>query len=343
MNNAKLTVTAAILAIALAGAFSETLAKDTDRAKAKLAEKAARKAKAAASGPAEHKVRRYAAIYNLDQEAQDKLMKMFEAQAKDLADYQKVHGPKIQAVNDQIAKIRADIAKLNADIAKLEASKSVHKEAMKELQLDHKAEIDSVITTRYKISRLAGVLKGDRSGYWKYLPKEVQASVDEKCQAAAVELIATEKADSRTALYEARTKINESLAKIITPEMKKSAEREYLKQYVLRGFARYELTEDQKARIGELCEKTIADRTAAMSRYEQLAKDYAAVRQSISKYKGSLVFHELRAEAAKSVLTEEQREKLPGKFRTSKEKVSKDKRARKSKSAKKAPAEEANT
>ena len=346
MKNTKLTVIAAFLAIAFCGAFSQALAKDAaEKAKAKakradkIRSKRGDKAPRASLSSAEAQVRRYAAIYDLDQESQDKLAKILAAQQKDLADHEKTYGPKNQAVDEQVAKLREQIAeqiaKLNEQVAELEKSKLASANALKELKLDHKAELDSVITTRYKIARVARSLWGEgRSGYWKYLPKETQEALDRQCQAAAVELVATEKADSRPEIYAARAKLKEAMTKAITPEMRKTAERNQMKEYVLRGLVRYGLTEDQKTQIGALCDKSIVDKAAAVERYNQAVKDYVALKRTMSKYKGSLQYSEIRAEAVKSVMTEEQRKKLPAKYRASSKKSRKDKSSSKKGSVK---------
>ena len=317
MKNTKLTVITVLLAMMLTVSYSDAREKDASsdvKKKSKRSDKSARASKSSA----EYQVRRYAAIYGLSQESQDKLTKIFEAQQKDLTD-----------------KLREQIAKLHEQIAELEKSKGDSVKALKELKLDHQAELDGVITTRYKIARVARSLKGeDRSGYWKYLPKETQEAFDQQCQAAAVELVASEKADSRRDFSAARVKLNEAMAKVITPEMRKTAETQQLKDYVLRGLTRYGLTEDQKTQIGALCDKSVADKAAAQARYNQFIKDYAALRRSMSKYKGSLHYHEIRTEAVKSIMTEEQRKKLSAKYRASSKKVKKDKSSSKRDSGK---------
>ncbi|MDP6044108.1 MAG: hypothetical protein QGG25_00755 [Phycisphaerae bacterium] len=334
MKNTKLTVITVLLAMMLTVSYSDAREKDASsdvKKKSKRSDKSARASKSSA----EYQVRRYAAIYGLSQESQDKLTKIFEAQQKDLADHQKLYGPKNQAIDEQTDKLREQIAKLHEQIAELEKSKGDSVKALKELKLDHQAELDGVITTRYKIARVARSLKGeDRSGYWKYLPKETQEAFDQQCQAAAVELVASEKADSRRDFSAARVKLNEAMAKVITPEMRKTAETQQLKDYVLRGLTRYGLTEDQKTQIGALCDKSVADKAAAQARYNQFIKDYAALRRSMSKYKGSLHYHEIRTEAVKSIMTEEQRKKLSAKYRASSKKVKKDKSSSKRDSGK---------
>jgi len=333
MKNLKLTATALFLTIAFVGAFCEAQAKDKS-ASSKSRSRRAAKSASVSTGSVEYKVRRYAAIYGLDEETQAKLTKMFEAQKKDLSDHERLYAPKNQAVDDQIAKVNEEIAKVNEQIAKLREkiaelakSKLASAEALKELKLDHKAELDTVITNSHKIARIANSFKTVvcSNASWKYLPKETQGSFERQCQEAASELAASGEIDSVHAVRAAQVKLTSALAKAITPELRKTAEREQLKEYVVRGLVRYGLTEDQKTQIGALCAKSIADRNAARERYNQLGKDYDALRRAMSKYKSSVYYRELRTEAIKSVMTEEQREKLPAKYRASSKKVKKDK------------------
>lgn len=324
MKNTKSIMTLLVLAAAIGVSFLTAQAKDASsskKAKSKRAAKTSGDPKAIVA----YQVRRYASLYRLSEAEQAKLEKILLAQQKDLADFEKVHGSKIKVVDEKIKALRDKIAEL-------EASKGVHAKARKELELDHQAELARAITPEHKANRLAAYLKGySEALYWKHLPKEVQASLDEQSKTIAAELVATGKGDSRNDVKAARAKLQKSIASVVSPEMRQTAETQQLKEMALRSFARYELTDDQKIRIGDLCDKNIKDRALIYSRYKQLSKDYAAAREALSKGKhGS--YSTIREEIAAKVLTEEQRKKLPQKRRSSKRDKSSSKKDAKKKS-----------
>ncbi|MDP6542820.1 MAG: hypothetical protein QGH60_02450 [Phycisphaerae bacterium] len=277
----------------------------------------------------QQQLRRYTATYDLNDDDQAKIEKILTAQHKDIVDFAKVHGPKIKVVDDQIKK-------LQDEIRELEKSKSVQLKVLAELQLDHKAELDGAITAEHKAARMAAYLKGyDTAVYWKFLPREVQATLNQKCQTVAMELISGGDVESKTAFKDARRKLQASVDKTLTPELRQAAEAKYLQESAIRIFARCKLTDDQKTRIGELCAKGVKDKIAASGRYSQLSKDVVAMKRAMSKYKGSFHSHSIRSEVVAKILTEEQRKRLPGKYRTAARKSKKDKkdksRTRKSK------------
>ena len=332
MNTVKKTkwiAIAAVLAATLTGPLAA--ARDTD---APVVPKKKKKSPALAVGDSREVVRmqlrRYAVTYGLNDDDQARIEKILTAQQKDLADFAKVHGPQIKAVDDQIKK-------LQDEITRLEKTKDVHIKARGELELDHQAELDKAFTTEQKTARLVASLKGyDNDTYWEFLPKDVQAALNQQCQDAAVELISGGNDQSRTALKDASRKLHASIDKALTPELRQAAETQYLRECAVRNFARYELTDDQKARIGELCAKSVKDKVAVSGRYSQLAKDLGAMKQTMSQYRGSLHALKVRLEIAEKILTEEQRKRVPGKYKTAAKKEKKAKPATK-KSTRRAP------
>ena len=307
--NTKWIAIAVVLAAMLMGSFSDARAKEGS-SEAKMKKKDAARATGDPKTDVAMRVRRYAAIYRLSEADQAKLEHILLAQQKDLADYEKVHGAKIKAVNEQI-KVLQD------QIAVLEKSKDVHRNVRKELALDHQAELNKAITNEQKVAYLAVYLKGyDTNSYLEYLPKEIQASLTQKCQAAAIELVAAGTDQSRDALKDATRKLQASFAAVVTPEIRKAAELRQMQDYALRSFARCELTDDQKTSIGELCAKSIKDRAATASRYAQIRKDYAAAKQVMAKGKSSSLYT-IREEIAEKILTEEQRKRAPVKRKPS--------------------------
>jgi len=309
MKNAKLIAIAIVLAAMLTGSLV-----DAETKEARLAEKmkkklSARATRAPGKATVEQQLSRYTHYYKLNDEDQARIKKILLAQEKDMADFNKVHGPKIAAVDEQIKK-------LQDEIKELQKSKSVQLEALKELKIDHKAELDKAFTDEQKAARVATYLKGyDTAAYWKFLPKEVQATLDEKCHTAAMELISAGTSDSHAALREASRKLRATLAKTLTPEVRGAAETQSLQEYTMRSFARYGLTDDQKARIGELCAKNVKEKAAISGRYRQLSDDLDAMRKTMYKYRSSSYSHCIRTEVVEKILTEEQKKRLPGKYR----------------------------
>ena len=330
MKNTKWIAIATVLAATLTGSVSDVWAKEAS-SEAKVKKKSVAKGDAVDKSSVQNQVRRYAANYNLNEADQAGIEKILLAQQKDLADYKKVHGAKIAAIDEQIAKLQDEILKLTKpkqdEIRNLAKSRDVYLKVRDELALDHKAELDKAITTEQKTAHLVRYLRGySYDMTLAFLPKEIQATLTRQYQTAAMELVSSGSADSRTAVKEASRKLHESIGKIVTPEMRRTAETKYLQDSAIRSFARYELTDAQKASIGELCAKNIKDRAATAERYAQIRKDYEAARQAMSKGRGSYSsYSAIREEIAEKILTEEQKKKQPSKHKSSSRKDRKDK------------------
>jgi len=317
MKNVKWIAITAVLAATLTGLF-------TDKAGARSKKEFATIAAGDPKEMVQKQLRQYIHAYKLNDDDQAKVEKILIAQQKDIVDFAKVHGPKIKAVDEQIKK-------LQDEIKELEKTKSVQLKALAELKLDHKAELDNAISAEQKATRLAAYLTGyDSVAYWKFLPKEIQATLNRQCQAAAMELMLGKDAEFRTGLKDARRKLHATIDKTLTPELRQAAETQYLQESAMRSFARCELTDDQKARIGDLCAKSVKDKIAVSGRYSQLSKDIVAMKQTMSRYKGSYHSHNIRSEVVEKILTEEQRKRLPGKYRTATKKDRKGKKDKRS-------------
>ena len=319
MKNKKSIAITVILAATLTGSLTAAETKKT-----RLAPKAKKKLSAIATREpgketVQQQLRRYTYYYNLNDADQAKIEKILIAQQKDMADFRKVHGPKIAAVDEQIKK-------LQDEISELQKSKSVQLKALEELKLDHKAELDKAITDEQKAARMAVYLRGyETAAYWKFLPKGVQTTLNQQCQAAAMELISAGTSDSHTALRDASRKLRATLDKTLTPEVRGAAETQHLQEYTMRSFARYGLTDDQKSRIGELCAKNVKEKVAMSGRYRQLSDDLEAMRRTMHKYRSSSYSHGIRTEVVEKILTEEQRKKVPSRHKST---PKKDKKAK---------------
>ncbi|MBC8373311.1 MAG: hypothetical protein H8E53_06945 [Planctomycetes bacterium] len=322
MKNAKSIAIAIVLAAMLTGSLT---AAETRKARlpAKTQKKlSARATRAPGKLTVQQQVWRYTHYYKLNEADQARIEKILLAQQKDMADFNKVHGPKIAAVDEQIKKLKDEIKEL-------EKTKSVQLKVLAELKLDHEAELDKAFTDEQKATLVATYLKGyDTASFWKYLPKEVQATLEEQCQAAAMELILAGNSKPPAVLRDASRKLRATLDKTLTPEVRQAAETRQMQEYTMRGFARYELTDDQKARIGELCAKNVKDRLAISGRYRQLSDDLNAMRRTMYKSGSSSYHHAIRTEVVEKILTEEQKKRLPGKYRKT---STKDKKAKPSK------------
>jgi len=326
MKNKKSIAIAVVLAATLTGSLAAAETKKA-RLPAKTQKKlSARAIRAPRKDTVQQQVWRYTHYYKLNDDDQARIKKILIAQEKDMADFNKIHGPKIAAVDEQIKK-------LQDEIRELQNSKSVQLKALKELKIDHKAELDKAITDEQKTARVATYLRGyDTAAYWKFLPKEVQATLDEKCHTAAMELISAGTSDSHAVLRDASRKLRATLDKTLTPEIRGAAETQQMQEYTMRGFARYGLTDDQKTRIGELCAKNVKEKVAASGRYRQLSEDLDAMRKTMYKYRSSSYSHAIRTEVVENILTEEQRKKVPSRHRSApkKDKSSSKKSTRKS-------------
>ena len=305
MNNKKSIAITVVLAATLTGLLAAAETKKVRPASETQKRLSARATHAPGKGTVEQQLLRYTHHYKLTDDDQARIKKILTAQHKDIADFNKIHGPQIAAVDEQIKKLRDEISKL-------EASKEVHAKALSELELDHQAELDKAFTDEQKAARLATYLKGyATASFWKFLPKDVQATVDQQCQAAAMELISAGSSKSHTALRDASRKLRATLDKTLTPEVRQAAETQQMQEYTMRSFARYKLTEDQKARIGELCAKSVKDRLAISGRYRQLSEDLDAMRRTMYKSRSNSYSHAIRTEVVEKVLTEEQRKRAP--------------------------------
>ncbi|MBT3201001.1 MAG: hypothetical protein HN350_13950 [Phycisphaerales bacterium] len=332
MKNTNFTVSVVVLLAALVCSFMIAEARGpSDR------DKSSRKRPSKSEATLESQMRRYAFEYKLSEDQQAALLKVLTAQQKDIADYNKVYGTRLQAVDEKIKVLQDEIAAFKkakqAEIDKLEKSKDVYKKVRSELALDHKAEFDQTIPAENKLKRLAGYLKGggEATMYWKHLPKELQDSLDQKYQTAAAELITTDKSSDNSALRAVRIKLQTETSAILTPEVRNAAETKALNEMMLRSFTRYELTDDQKLRINDLCAESTKGRVLAASRYEKLRKEYDTARRARSGgsiYKSYAVVREAVAE---KVLTEDQKKKLPQKRKSTskKDKVRSEKKSKK--------------
>jgi hypothetical protein len=326
MKNTK-WIFAAVLVATLAGSFAIAEAKDPGETKSKRRD--SDKTAVDPTSAVDSQVRRYAVNYKLSEADQAKLKVVLLAQQKDIADYQKSYAPKIQAVDEQIQKLRDQVAALQKSIAELDKSKDVYRDVRKELELDHQAELNSAITPEQKAARLAVYFKEyTENMHLKFLPKELQASLDQKCQAAAKALVASGEDESRAALKIVVAKLRAELNAAVTPEIRKAAEKQSLQSYAMRAFARIELTDVQKAAIGELCDKSIKDKALAATRYAQIRKDFDAARQAMGRGKSDS-YGTIRKDITDNILTEEQKKRLPSKRKTTTKKTKKDKSSRK--------------
>ncbi len=253
--------------------------------------------------------------YKPTEEQKTKLKEVLIAQDKDLSDYDKVYGPKIKTLDDQIAAITKKREELKAEIATLEKRKAAHAEVRAELRLDHKAETNNVITPEQRLTRLSSYIR-DNAIYYQYfavLPKAQQEALKAKCDATALELLTTKKADDHNAVYAAARKIRDDTNKILTPELRQAGDREYLMGKTMRKFDRIKLTESQKSRIRDLCDRAAKRKVEVYAQYakvgrarEALDKDRSALRHTISGMSSSSYYYKIRDEAIQSVLTDEQ-------------------------------------
>jgi Spy/CpxP family protein refolding chaperone len=253
--------------------------------------------------------------YKPSEDQKAKIKEVLIAQYKDLSDYGKLYGPKIKALDDEIAAIAKKREELKAEIAALEKRKAAHAEVQAELRLDHKAEINNVITTEQRLTRLSSHIRGNAI-YYQYfavLPKAQQEAMKAKCDATALELITTKKADDSNAVYAAARKIRNDTNKILTPELRQAGDTEYLMGKTMRKFDRIKLTESQKSKIRDLCDKAAKRKVEVYAQYakvgrdrEALDKDRSALRHTISEMSSSSYYYKIRDEAIQSVLTDEQ-------------------------------------
>jgi len=241
-----------------------------------------------------------------DQKA--KLKEVLIAQYKDLVDHDKIRGPKIKVLDDEVAAIQKKIAELEKEVAAIEKRKAVHAKARAELLLDHKAEINNVFTPEQRIARLSSYIRGSAIGHQHLavLPKAARDSLVEQCDAAALELIEAGKSEDTEAVRAAYRKIRATAGKVVTPEVRQAGDTKYLLDSTLRKFARLKLTETQKDTIRDMCEKAAKRKVEVYAQYAQLTKDRDAVRRTMSGMSSSSYYYKIRADVVESVLTDAQ-------------------------------------
>jgi hypothetical protein len=244
-----------------------------------------------------------------------KLKEVLVAQYKDRADYTKVYAPKIKALDDEIAAVNEKIAALKKEIVAIEKRKAAHAAVRDELRLDHRAEINGVLTQELRMARLSRSIKGNAiiSSHFAVLPKTDQDSLKAKCDAAALELLTAGKDSDSSALYAASRTIRAEANKVLTPELRQTGDRDYLMGATMRKFVRIKLTDTQKATIRDLCDKAAKRKAEVYAQYAKvgkdrvaLDKDRSALRRTISQMSTSAYYYTIRDEAIQSVLTDEQ-------------------------------------
>ena len=249
-----------------------------------------------------------------------KLKEVLVAQYKDRADYDKVYGPKIKVLNDEIAVVNKKVAELNKkiaehqkEIAAIEKRKAVYASVRHEQRLDHRAEINNVLTQEQRIAPVSRSIKGNAISGFAVLPKTTQDLLKAKCDAAALELITTGKGDDRRAHYAVAKIIRADINKMLTPELRQAGEREYLMGKTMGKFASIKLTDTQKATIRDLCDKSVKRKADIYAQYEKvnkdrtaIEKDRSALRRTISEMSTSTYYYKIRDEAIQNVLTDEQ-------------------------------------
>ncbi len=253
--------------------------------------------------------------YKPTEDQKAKLKEVLIAQYKDLSDYDKVRGPKIKALDDEIAAVQKKIAELEKEVEAIEKRKAPHAKARAELLLDHKAEIDNVFTPEQRTARLASYIRGNAVGgqYLAVLPKATRDSLVEQCNTVASELIAAGKSEEKDALHAAYRKIRTEANKVVTPEVRVAADAKHLLDSTMRKFTRLKLTETQKDTIRGMCEKAAKRKIEIYAQYAKIGKEHdaiekdrSAVRRAISKMSSSSYYYKIRADVVESVLTDAQ-------------------------------------
>ena len=248
-----------------------------------------------------------------DQEA--KLKEVLIVQYKDLADHDKIRGPKIKAMDDEVAAVQKKIAELEKEIAAIEKRKAVHARARAELLLDHKAEIKNVFTPEQRIARLSRYIRSRAIGgqYLAVLPKATRDSLVEQSNKAASELIEAGKSEDDKAVHAAYRKIRTDANKVVTPAVRQAGDTKYLLDSTMRKFTRVKLTETQKDSIRDMCEKAAKRKIEVYAQYAQLEKDHravekdrAAIRSAIRGMSSSSYYYKIRADVVENVLTDAQ-------------------------------------
>ncbi len=227
--------------------------------------------------------------------------KVLIAQYKDLADYDKVHGPKIKAMDDEIAVLQKKIEAIGK-------RKAVREKTRDELLVDHKAEIRNVFTAEQRIDRLSRQIRGSAVyyQYWAVLPQAAKTSLKSRCDAAAVELIQAGKADDRDAVSASAGAIRRDADKLLTPKLRRNGESEYLYNSAMQKFTRIKLTDAQKDSVRQLCSKAAEKKVRISAQYAQVSKDREALRRAIYGQRSRTLYYKIREDAVQSILTDEQ-------------------------------------
>jgi hypothetical protein len=246
--------------------------------------------------------------YKPTEDQKVKLKKALIAQYKDLMDHDKIHAPKIKALDDEIEVVRKKISELRKEIDAIEKRKAVHTTVRSELILDHKAEIANVFTLEQRIARLSHYILNSAVGhqYLAVLPEETRDPLIKKCDAVALDLIETGKEGDKDAFHGVCRKIRSDSKGLITPEIRKAGETKYMLGSVLRRFGRVKLTEPQKETVRDMCEKVAKRRGELHAQYEQASKDRSALRDAMNKISSGRRLHQIYEEVIEDVLTDAQ-------------------------------------
>lgn len=298
MRNTKHTVITLVLVGILCGSFAlaQTAAPKTDEFRAR------------AEAATKEKLGQLIYYFKPTEDQKTKLKDVLIAQYKDLADHDRVRGPKLKALDDELAVVNKKIAELQKEVAAIEKRKAVHASARNELLLDHKAEIGNVFTDEQRITRLSRHIRGYAiySQYWTVLPKETQTRIQAQCDAAAAKLIQDNKGDDSGAVQAAYRAIREDSKKVLTPELRQAGDTEYLLSSTMRKFVRIKLTDSQKATIRDMCEQAAKRKIEVYAKYAQVAKDRDAIRRTMSGMTSSSYYYKIREDVVNKVLTDEQ-------------------------------------
>jgi len=265
-------------------------------------------AEAKAEAAIKEQLRQLIRYYEPTEDQKAKLKEVLLAQYKDIQDQDKVRGPKIKVLDEELAAVKKKIEALEKEAEAIEKRKDVYEKSREELLLDHKAEIANVFTTEQRIARLSSYIRSRAiyGQHWSVLPKATQAALQAKCEQAALELITAGKTGDSKALNAACHKVRENANKVLTPELKKAGESEYLYTSAMRKFARIKLTDAQKAAVKDMCDQTAERKTRVYAKYAQLSKDLEALRRTRYGMSSSSVYYKIRQDVVDKVLTDEQ-------------------------------------
>ena len=247
---------------------------------------------------------KYAYQYKPSDEQKAELEKTLLAQYKDLMDHDKVYKPKAKVIDDKIAE-------LQKEIGILKKQKAVYTDKRAELLIDHKAELNNVFTRKQRIDYLVKYFKGYTVyRYWGGLTEAQQAAVTGKFEETALKIVEAPAEKQDDIMYAERRAIMSEIQKLLTPEAKQAGETKYMTDSIVRAYYRVKLTDQQKAKIRELCEAEAKKKTELYAQYRQLDKDRDAIRKAMYKFGSSESQRKMRAEVSEKILTEEQRKAL---------------------------------